>query len=319
MIVPEVSNNPTAFIRCIFDEKILHFAKKFCKLDRQSYKIICRLSERKRSVITIKKYLKAESLEQAYELNQKKNNRIIAGMLWVKMGSNTIQTAIDLSDVVSASVSEHPDAFIIGAMTSLRTLETHKGLHEYTQGAMKESLRHIVGVQFRNMATVGGSIHGRYGFSDVLTMFLAMDSYVELYKEGIIPLEEYANRKRSKDIIINIIVKKEDLRMAYLSQRNTQTDFPTLACAVSFGKKGKRVVIGARPQKAMIIEAEESALEIPESQKDRLADVLSGQVEAQVITGSNMRASAEYRRHLARVLTRRACLQILEGGAEKSC
>ena len=36
------------------------------------------------------------------------------------------------------------------------------------------------------MATVGGSIWGRFGFSDVLTVFLAMDSYVELYKGGIV-------------------------------------------------------------------------------------------------------------------------------------
>ncbi len=277
------------------------------------------MSERKRNVITVKKYLKAESLEQAYELNQKRNNRIIAGMLWVKMGRNNIQTAIDLSDVVSSSISEHPDAFIIGAMTSLRSLETHKGLNAYTQGAIKESLRHIVGVQFRNMATIGGSIHGRYGFSDVLTMFLAMDTYVELYKEGIIPLEEYVNRKRSKDIIVNIIVKKRDLQMAYQSQRNTQTDFPTLACAVSVGKKGWRVVIGARPQKAMAINVKEPVLEVSKEHKEEIAEELSRQVGEQVITGSNMRASAEYRRHLARVLTKRACRQILERGEETLC
>lgn len=46
-----------------------------------------------------------------------------------------------------------------------------------TGGAVRESLRHIVGVQFRNLATVGGSIFGRFGFSDVLTMFLALDSW----------------------------------------------------------------------------------------------------------------------------------------------
>ncbi len=43
-------------------------------------------------------------------------------------------------------------------MTSLRALEVHEGLNAYTGGAVKESLRHIVGVQFRNCATVGGSL-----------------------------------------------------------------------------------------------------------------------------------------------------------------
>ena len=69
-------------------------------------------------------------------------------------------------------------------------------------------LKHIVGVQFRNLATVGGSIYGRYGFSDVLTLLLGLESYVELYKGGIIPLKEYANMKYDRDILVRIIVKK---------------------------------------------------------------------------------------------------------------
>ena len=35
-------------------------------------------------MLKIKQYVKAESLEQAYELNQKKTNRIVGGMLWLK-------------------------------------------------------------------------------------------------------------------------------------------------------------------------------------------------------------------------------------------
>ena len=57
----------------------------------------------------------------------------------------------------------------------------------YTNGAVKEALRHIIGVQLRNTATVGGSVWGRFGFSDVITLLLAMDTLVVLYcgpKEG---------------------------------------------------------------------------------------------------------------------------------------
>ena len=34
-------------------------------------------------MLKIKEYVKAESLEQAYELNQKKTNCVIGGMLWL--------------------------------------------------------------------------------------------------------------------------------------------------------------------------------------------------------------------------------------------
>ena len=36
-------------------------------------------------MITIREYKKVQSLEEAYELNQKKSNRIIGGMIWLKM------------------------------------------------------------------------------------------------------------------------------------------------------------------------------------------------------------------------------------------
>ena len=95
-------------------------------------------------------------------------------MLWLKMQNRTVQTVIDLSDLGLSGIEETEEEYRIGAMTSLRELELHKGLDAMTGGAVRESLRHIVGVQFRNLATVGGSIFGRFGFSDVLTMFLAL-------------------------------------------------------------------------------------------------------------------------------------------------
>ena len=83
---------------------------------------------------------------------------------------------------------------LIGAIFSYikRQLEQHEGLNAYTNGAIRNAVKDIVGVQFRNMATLGGSIWGRFGFSDVLTVFLAMDCYVELYKGGIVPLEQFS-------------------------------------------------------------------------------------------------------------------------------
>ena len=141
-------------------------------------------------MIKIKDYIRAGSLEEAYELNQKRSACILGGMLWTKMGERQVQTAIDLSGLGLDTIEEDEQEFRIGCMTTLRQLELHEGLHAYTDGAARESVRSIVGVQFRNLATVGGSIFGRFGFSDVLTCFLAMDSYVELYQGGIVPLRD---------------------------------------------------------------------------------------------------------------------------------
>lgn len=264
-------------------------------------------------MITIREYGKAESLEQAYEWNQKKNSRIMGGMMWMRLGHGNVGRVIDLSGLGLDKIEETEEEISIGAMVSLRQLEQHPGLNTYTDGAARESVRHIVGVQFRNTATVGGSIFGRFGFSDVLTLFLGLDSYVELYKEGILSMEEFAAKKPDNDILVRVIVKKKPLRIAYLSQRNTKTDFPVLACAVSQVDGEWRAVIGARPGRAVVVR--EEVQNLGENPSETQMRAFAEYVKNHVKMGSNMRGSAEYRSILCEVLVRRALEQI--GGTDE--
>lgn len=259
-------------------------------------------------MITIQNYVRAQSLEQAWQLNQSKRNRIVGGMLWLRLGTNGIGTAIDLCELGLDAIEETDEQFSIGAMASLRQLELHAGLNAYTGGAVKSAVKDIVGVQFRNMATVGGSIWGRFGFSDVLTVFLAMDSYVELYKGGIVPLEQFAAMQRDNDILVRLIVKKTPGRFVYTAMRNQRTDFPVIACAVAQLGGAYRAVIGARPGKAMVIRDKNGLLApgITESS----ARAFAGFAASTAPTGTNLRASAAYRTHLIRVLTERAALEL---------
>ena len=259
-------------------------------------------------MMTIREYKRAESLEEAWQLNQKKPNRILGGMIWLKMETINVGTAIDLSGLGLDTIEENEEGFSIGAMVTLRQLEQHPGLAAYTHGAMREAVRHIVGVQLRNLATVGGSIYSRFGFSDVLTMFLAMDCDVELYKGGILPLQEYAQRPYDRDILVRLIVKKTPMQIYYQSVRNSQTDIPVLTCAAAKTTGGFRVAIGARPGKAVLYTLQPNAAETPELTAARFA----AEVRAGIRTESNMRGSAEYRNHLAGVLVKRAVLK-LEG------
>ena len=208
-------------------------------------------------MITIQKYVRAKSLEEAWQLNQNKRNRILGGMLWLRLGKGSVGTAIDLCDLGLNTIEETEEAFSIGAMATLRDIEMHDGLNTYTNGAVANAVKDIVGVQFRNMATVGGSIWGRFGFSDVLTVFLAMDAYVELYKGGIIPLEQFASMKKDNDILVRLIVKKTPAKIVYTAMRNQRTDFPVIACAVSQIYGEYRAAIGARPARAQLYQDEE--------------------------------------------------------------
>ena len=265
-------------------------------------------------MIKIKEYVKAESLEQAYELNQKRTNRIIGGMLWMRMSNAQVQTAIDLSGLELDTIEENEEEFSIGCMTTLRQLELHEGLEKYSNGAVRACVKDIVGVQFRNLATVGGSVFGRFGFSDVLTCFLAMDTYVELYKGGILPLEEFVKMKRDKDILVRIIVKKTGGRFAYLTHRNTKTDFPVLTVGIG-DTVGKLVVtVGARPMEAMRVPVKSEWKTVLDRETCTAAEIeaIAKEMASQVPTESNMRGSAEYRSHLAKVLIKRGLERIRE-------
>ncbi len=263
-------------------------------------------------MMTIREYKLAGSLDEAFELNQKKSNRIIGGMIWLKMSHANVGTAIDISGLGLDQIQETDDTFEIGAMVTLRQLEEHIGLAEYTDGAMRESVRHIVGVQLRNLATVGGSIYGRFGFSDVLTMFLSMNTEVELYKGGRMPLAEYAKELGGRDILVKLIVHKEQALFCYQSVRNTQTDFPVLTCGTARLMDGSyRFAIGARPARAVVFELSSEKMKTDFSQGEK-AGIIAKWLCTQVHTSTNMRGSAEYRKHLTKVLAKRAVLKLEE-------
>lgn len=271
-------------------------------------------------------YVRAQSLDEAYELYQKKPNFVLGGMLWLKMKNKTLGTAIDLCDLGLDQIDEDENEFRIGAYATLRQIETHEALNAYTHGAIAESVRHIVGVQFRNVATVGGSIWGRFGFSDVMTIFRALGAKVQLHKAGIMDLDEFAALPRTtRDVLVSVIVPKNAKGVVYLSQRNQSTDFPVLTCAVA-NRSGRYVaVIGASPYMAEPVWDEDGILDCladaktngnaaltDNSETNAKIDKFAEYVAEHIRFGSNIRAGAEYREIICRVLTRRAVTQSLD-------
>ena len=90
-------------------------------------------------MITIREYARPATLEEAWQLNQKRPNRVLGGMLWLKMEKISVGTAIDLSALGLDTIEETDTEFAIGAMATLRSLETHAALNAATNGAMRGS------------------------------------------------------------------------------------------------------------------------------------------------------------------------------------
>lgn len=259
-------------------------------------------------MFTADNYVLVENLEEAYQLNQARNSAIVGGMLWLKMSNRKIKTIIDMSGLGLDKIEENEEEFSIGCMTTLRQVEIHESLNITFNDTLKKSVEHIVGIQFRNSATIGGSVYGRYGFSDVLTILMVLDSYVELYKGGIVPISEYAKMPYDNDILVRIIIKKNGAKVSYATQRLSETDFPILACAVAKSKEGWKIAVGARPKKAVLAKQNLSTnptIEEVELLKQNIADDLAFE--------SNMRGSEAYRKLLCSVLIGRGIEEVMGG------
>ena len=140
-------------------------------------------------MLTFEKYVRPGTTRQAYELLQE--NRlatVIGGMMWLRLADRTSPLGIDLAGCGLDRIEETADAWRIGAMVTLGQLENHERFQAATCGIFTEAVRDIVGTQFRNLATVGGSLYARMGFSDVVTALLALDTEVELEGAGTMPI-----------------------------------------------------------------------------------------------------------------------------------
>ncbi len=236
-------------------------------------------------MMTIREYARPATLEEAWQLNQKKPNRVLGGMLWLKMEKINVGTAIDLSALGLDTIEETDTEILIGAMATLRNLETNAALNAYTAGLCGRLCATLSACSSRNCATVGGSIYGRFGFSDVLTLFLALDCEVELYKAGRMPLAQFAAMPYDRDILTRICLRKTPgLRVQYQSVRARPRPIsPILTCAAARTAQGQyRFAIGARPMKAVLVtpDCDPAQLPPPCRQPSRPGSNLRGQCRA---------------------------------------
>ena len=254
-------------------------------------------------MLTFARYERPATVDEALQLLQsKRGSRVLGGGMWMRLSKRTVPCVIDLSDCGLNTIEETDDAFRIGAYVTLRDLERADAFNEATGGVLNAAVQDIVGVQFRRLATVGGSVFGRFGFSDVLCALLALDTEVELAEAGRVPLAAFMDMPYERDILTHVFVRKHAYRASYQCLRKAATDFPTInVCAAHWGGAW-HLAVGARPAKARLVVTARSLSECPDS-----AELASIVEDVRALTySSNLWGSERYRRHLAGVLAARA-------------
>jgi CO/xanthine dehydrogenase FAD-binding subunit len=261
--------------------------------------------------VKIKEYYRPENLEEAYSILGSKDAVIIGGGAFLNLREKEIGAALDLSALKLDYIEESQEEIRIGSMTSLREVETSEILNRIFGSVLRRTVESISGVQLRNTATIGGSVAGKYGFSDILTTLLALEACVELYKGGIMSLEDFMEAKLEKDLIISIIIKKEAVKAAYSSFRNTSSDFPVLNTAVSKKDNVLRICVGARPGGAAAVYGAMEYINKVEINEETAAR--AGEIAAESLRfGTDSRASFEYRKELCKVMVKRCIMEVSE-------
>jgi putative selenate reductase FAD-binding subunit len=236
----------------------------------------------------LKEYNVARSLDQADELlHRDKGNVILGGLLWMRLGRKNYHTGIDLSRLGLNQILETEDGVDIGCMSTLRQIEASRTLADCFGKILTDAVSHIVGVQFRNSATIGGSVFSRFSFSDILTALLALETHVHLYRGGTLPLETFLERPPERDILIKLSIKKKAWKTAYQSHRMTATDFPVLAAGISLCEGRWKICLGSRPARATL--AEKAAALLPERPDEKQIQATCDQVVEELTFGSNQR------------------------------
>lgn len=262
-------------------------------------------------MFTIEQVLQPATLEEAYQvLNANISNTVLGGCAFLRLGSKKIATAIDLSELNLDYIIDQDEEIEIGAMTTFRTVETNPTLNEFFNGVLPKAVSPIIGVQFRNVVTVGATVYAKYGFSDFLTALLALDTKIELYKGGRMPLADFLNKSFPKDILTRIFIQKNSRRASYQSLRNSSSDYPILTTAVSLLEESWRIVVGARPLRAQIASKASEALSQGNLSTAHLEQVAALAAE-ELSFGSNLRGSADYRKAMCQVLVKRGIMEVL--------
>lgn len=261
-------------------------------------------------MFTLMELVQPQSLEEAYEiLMKRKNNIVIGGSAFLRMGEKRIGTGIDLSNLNLNLIEETSDYIKIGAMTTLRDLEVSPILNKYFNGVIGNCVKDIIGVQFRNVVTVGASVFSKYGFSDLIVALLSLDTEVELYKGGRVKLEEFLNQKYEKDILVKVHIEKNNSKSIYKCMRNSRSDYPILNLAISKDDNNFKICVGARPQRATI--AKEASEFISNNILNEENILKASEIACEeLVFGSNMRASKEYRKAICKSLVKSALMEV---------
>ncbi len=278
-------------------------------------------------------YLRPRAIEEAFELKERygKEAEYIAGgtdiLIKIKKRAISPSTLISLRNIDKLKGIKENGELVIGSMTTLRELEKHSTIKE-RYPCLWNAVYQLANPQIRNMATIGGNIGNAAPSADSAPPLMVLDAELEILGKGgkrVISISDFfkgpgVTALQGGEIISAFIIGKDKARgvSSFFKLGRLSMDI-AIVNAASWMRvednicKECRISVGAvAPTPLRLREVEEMLLG---NKIDRdLLEAIGEKAEELVSPITDVRATEEYRRHMAGVLVKR----VLEDAWEKA-
>jgi carbon-monoxide dehydrogenase medium subunit len=277
-------------------------------------------------------YFKPTSLVEALRLKRSTTgSRFIAGGtdLMVQIKNRTAQppALISLRSIQELAGIDVNGAIRVGSMAPLTDLMEHPAIRE-RYPVLVEAVRRMGSVQIRNVATLGGNLCNASPAADAAPPLLVLDAMLRLTGEDgcrDVPIAEYfvgpGETTQGRDEILTAILlapPPPEARAIFLRKDRVHVDLALVNVAVLLVMEADgetcrtaRVAAGAVAPTPLRLREVESLLEGQHLTPELLARAQEVAREG-IAPITDVRASAEYRRHITGVFVKRA-VEILLG------
>jgi aerobic carbon-monoxide dehydrogenase medium subunit len=275
-------------------------------------------------------YIRVDTLDQALTaLAQNEDAKILAGghslIPAMKLRLTQPPLLIDIARIKDLSYIREEDGQIrIGAMTTHYQIESSDLLKKICP-LLPECAAHIGDMQVRNKGTIGGSLAHSDPAADWPAAILALNAeLVAVSKNGerTIKADDFfvdllTTALEPGEILREIRVNKNGARQAYAKMHHPASGFAVVGVAASLIMNGSNqcqsasIGITGVSAKAYRASAVENALNGASLNDDAIQSAAAHATEGEDVNG-DLFASADYRRHLAEVYTRRAIAAALK-------
>jgi carbon-monoxide dehydrogenase medium subunit len=277
-----------------------------------------------------KEYLRPKNINEAISLLDKygEKAKILAGgtdFLVVKPPE--IEYLIDITNLDLNYIKRNENGLKIGATTTLNEIKNSEILENSPYSVLVKTACNHSDPSIRNMATIGGNISHAVPSADMAPPLMALDASARIVStngERIVAIEDYFLGPKvcclgSNELLVEIQVpnQPDNTKVAFNKIGRTSRDLALVNAAVRVTLddegtcKDVRIILGAvapTPLRCKQAEAILRGKKVDDLNIEKTAQKASE--EAKPI--NDIRASAEYRRAICRVLVKRALKECIE-------